>query len=69
VPKVGSVILYANGAQLDSSAYTVNSATRQVTLKPGFTQLGDILEASYLYVEAVTEEPTIKIESVFAGYL
>lgn len=68
-PKVDTTILYANGVQLDGAAFDVNESTKTLTLKPGYAQLGDTLEASYLYVESVTEEPVVKLESVFGGYL
>lgn len=69
VPKNGTVRLYANGVEVTGNAFTVNYNTPSITLHPGYTKLGDVLEVSYLYVESVTEEPTMQFESVYAGHL
>jgi hypothetical protein len=69
VPKAGSENLYANGVLLPGTAFDIVAATKELVLHPGFAQLGDTLELSYLYIESVTEEPVIKIESVYGGYL
>lgn len=69
VPKTGTTSIYANGIQLSGSAFTVNASAQEVVLHPGFAELGDTLEASYLHVESVTEEPIVKLESIFGGYL
>ena len=67
-PKTGSLRLYANGVELAPTAFTLAAGT-DLTIKSGAAQMNDLLEVSYLYVETVTEEPALKIESVFAGYL
>jgi hypothetical protein len=69
-PKSGTLRLYANGVEVNPAAYQVVTTTgSNLVVKPGFTQLNEILEVSYLYVETVVENPVLKLESIYAGYV
>lgn len=68
-PRNGSFRLYANGVEVPSTAFTVNASVPEIVLKPGFVRNGETLEAAYVYVETVVEEPSIKLEAIFGGYL
>lgn len=66
-PKSGSLTIYANGAPLAKEAFNVSGLT--VTLKAGYARLGTSIDASYLFVETVTESPEVTLEAVYGGYL
>jgi hypothetical protein len=69
VVKPGTIHLYANGVTVDAGAYSVDNTGKGVSLNPGFVPLNAQLEATYLNTVSVTEQPTIDIDSIFAGFL
>jgi hypothetical protein len=66
-PEDGTLRIYSSGVELDSTQFTL--AGQDVTIKPGGNvRNGSTLEARYIVVETVTDDPSsIKLESVFSG--
>lgn len=66
-PVSGTLKLYADGVEVRSDAFTVDTVAKTVTLKPGFLFRGQFLEVTYLSVETKTVQPELHIDAVYGG--
>jgi hypothetical protein len=66
-PKAGTLKVYANGIELAAAAYAF--ASPNIVVQPGYADKESILLATFISEASVTEEPAIKLESIFGGSL
>lgn len=65
--KTGTLYLYANGIEVDSTSVTLAPEGKSITLAAGKVNNGATLEARFIETQNITETYEVKLESIFAG--